>query len=431
MTFMITLFLLLSIALLGCSGGGDSSAPPPSPSMQVLPASYDFGSVTPGNSPAPLEVEIANNGTAGLNVDNITLSDTTNFSLDLSTCGTTSRTISAGDNCSVEIAFTPTSDAPFNANLTITSNDPDNPTLTVPLIGTREPISELHVKINQVETSCSSPVVTAYVSVIDQGGYPVTSLLTNDFTVTETGGSGYTGPPTTSPFVENVATLSVAVAMDYSGSIIDVSDALSDMEDSVANFVGQLGLNDEAEIIKFATDVKVAQDFTPDKTLLTNAIYNPLDVGVYTALYDAVVQAVDDTAKESNARKAVIVITDGVDDDGTHTQQLSKNSIDDVIFDANSEGIPVFTVGIGNEIDIAVLQQIADDTGGQFYEALTTDNLRTIYQQLADVLFKKQYILTYTSGLGDGPNTNLTIGAELGGTTISGNDTKTVSTSCP
>jgi hypothetical protein len=71
---------------------------------------------------------------------------------------------------------------------------------------------------------------------------------------------------------------------------------------------------------------------------------------------------------------------------------------------------------------------MADDTGGKYYEAATSDNLRTIYQQLGDVLFQDSYILTYTSGLGAGNTANLKIEATF--QTIVGDDTKSI-TSCP
>ena len=78
--FIIILFLLLPIAFLGCSGGSDDAAAPvPSPSIKVLPSSYNFGIVTAGGSPAPLEVEIANNGSLGLTVSSIVLSDIMQF----------------------------------------------------------------------------------------------------------------------------------------------------------------------------------------------------------------------------------------------------------------------------------------------------------------------------------------------------------------
>jgi hypothetical protein len=86
---IFTLFLLLPIAFLGCSGGSSDTTvldTPPvkiSQAIEVLPSDYDFGSVTPGNSPAPLELTILNNGSGVLSVSDITLSDTNNFALDL------------------------------------------------------------------------------------------------------------------------------------------------------------------------------------------------------------------------------------------------------------------------------------------------------------------------------------------------------------
>jgi len=425
---MVFLLLLLPIAFLGCSGGGDS-APAPRPSMQVLPSSYDFGAVTPGNSPENLEVEIENNGASALTVSDIILGDP-NFVLNLdgglNPCFTASSTIAAGSNCTFEVNFSPGSDGEFHATLTINSNDPSNPTLNLPLSGIREPISELNVRINQVESTgtCPNPVVTAYVSVTDQGGYPVTSIAADDFSITEVG--GYTGVPTSASFVLNSATVSVALVMDYSASITNVQDAVTDMEESVASFVDNLGMDDEAEIVKFASTIAVAQDYTSNKTQLKDAIHNPLDVGTQTVLYDAIVQAVDDTVLRSKNRKAVIVITDGIDDNGLGSQ-LSNNSLNDVINNAKSNGVPIFTIALGDQANSAILQQIADDTGGQVYKATTSDNLRTIYQQLADVLFHDQYIITYNSGLGAG-TADLTIGATLGA--IVGNDTKEI-TACP
>ena len=57
------LFMLFPIAFLGCSGGGGGGGSvATSPSIQVSPSAYDFGSVTLGNTPAALEVTIENNG---------------------------------------------------------------------------------------------------------------------------------------------------------------------------------------------------------------------------------------------------------------------------------------------------------------------------------------------------------------------------------
>ena len=431
---LFILILLLPIVFLGCSSsGGDAPAPVPSPSIRVLPSSYDFGAVTPGNSPATLEVEIQNNGSLSLTVNDITLSDPNNFNLNLNggsnPCNKTSPKITAGGNCTAEVDFLPQATASFNANLTIRSNASNTPTLKVPLSGSQEEISALNVRINQVESdeaSCPGPgsEITAYVSVTDQGGYPITGLTAADFTITET--DGYAGPPNNPiTYVGDTATISVALVMDYSGSVTDVQDAVDDMEESAAYFVDQLrdlpGVLDEAEIIKFDTIFEVVQGFTSDKDLLKAAIDEFWDNGRETTLFDAVVKAVDDTALQSTDRRAVIVISDGKD-----TQSLQI--LDDVINDANNKGVPIFTIGLGI-LDSAILQQIADDTGGTFFEATTSDNLRTIYEQLANVLFHDSYILTYDSNLGAGVTANLTIEGTYS-PTIKGNDTKEI-TACP
>ena len=357
-------------------------------------------------------------------MSDIELTDISNFVLDLSggsnPCNSTSSTLAAGSNCTVEVIFDPQSMASFNEYITISSTDPDTPIVNVSLSGIQEEISELNVRINQLETSCSPPSIvhTAYVSVIDQGGYPVTTLLLPDFLITED--SNVLGNPKNSGFITNAATLSVAVVMDYSSSITNVQDAREDMEETVINFVENMRTDDEAEIIKFNSIVSVVQDFTSEIDLLKDAIRSPYS-GSGTNLYDAVVQAIDDTGTfGSKIRRAVIVVTDGI-------ENSSLTDFDDVIAAANVNGVPVFTVGLGN-LDATILQQMATDTGGQYYGATSSENLRTIYQQLSDVLFYDQYILTYDTGLGPGVTADLTIKARLN--LIEGDDTKQI-TSCP
>ena len=439
----VVLFLFLPISFLGCSGGGsDAPAPAPGPSIKVLPSSYDFGIITSGNSPAPLEVEIQNNGSIALTVSSITLSDTTNFDLYLdrgsNPCNTTSPSIGPGDNCTVGVEFDPPP-GPFNsfsANLTITSNASNNSRLNVPLMADQEDVSAIDVRINQVISTEICPdapgvgVVTAYVSVTDQGGYPVIGLEAADFTITENVGGvdEYDDPPTNAFYVSGTgATISVVLVMDYSRSIRKIPDALADMEDSAVSFVNQLGDDDEAEIVKFATKVKVVDPpgFSSDKALLTDAITNSLDVGDNTALYDAVVKAVETTIGRPTDRKAVILITDGEDGDN-FGDPLSDNDLNDAIDYAQDNGVPVFTVGLGNAND-AILTQMADETGGQFFDATTSDNLKTIYQQLADILFEDTYVLTYPSLLT--PPFSLTIEATYS-PTIKGDDTKEI-VPCP
>lgn len=439
LTFDRAAVLMICIAMMACSGGGggsgtpDSGAPPglntsPGPGMlQVEPPAHDFGIVTDGNLPAPLRLKVTNAGGSALPVRDIALSDGVNFRLnpgaEANSCGTGSPTLSPGATCTLEVAFQPTDFGSYESVLTVTPSDPAIPAAAVQLRGIFEAEAELSVRINQVETDdgCPAARVTAYVSVTDQGGYPVTGLSEGNFSLLENQQPlPFAEPPV---FVSQVhAPISVALALDYSKSITDTPEFVADMEAAAADFIHRLGSGDEAEIIKFGTEVEVLQSYTSDKALLLTALQTPWEKGGKTNLYDAVHKAVQDTAPRNTPRKAVIVITDG-ENRGEQTQYSLKA----VIQYAGKKGIPVFTIGLGL-FDSGILETLADGTGGQFYRAATSDNLENTYLQLVDILLEYQYVLSYVSGVTDGASAELTVQAES--QTTAGKDTRTV-TPCP
>jgi Ca-activated chloride channel family protein len=439
--FGVSFFLILPIFFIACSSGGgsgESGGSNESVAIEVEPQEHDFGIATLSNSPAanqsnyptPLEVKIKNeSSTNSVVISNIIMSDTVNFALDLSggsnPCNTSSPTIGAGEFCSVEVLFQPQNEASYSANLRV--EETDDKAVTCRLSGVSEAVTNLNVRINQVESDlqCPAATITVYVSITDQGGYPITGLLENNFLVFED--SAIKNIEDLS-FVSQVTTpISVALVMDNSGSITDIPEALSDMQEAVAFFVDQLGANDEAEIVKFAAQVEVVQQFTSDKNLLLNAIDKPVDLGRETALYDAAYIAVDDTSSRIKERKAVIIVSDGEDSDGFGNPQ-SSNTLSDVISFANEKGVAIFTIGLG-DVNEAVLKQMADDTGGQYFNSPTSDNLLNIYNQLSDILFEDQYIIQYISSLGVCETADLTIQAES--QTIIGDDIKEITPCCP
>ncbi len=71
--------------------------------------------------------------------------------------------------------------------------------------------------------------------------------------------------------------------------------------------------------------------------------------------------------------------------------------MDTAISNAQTAKVPLFTVGIGSSINTTVLNRMAAETGGQYYEASTSQNLATIYDQLSSLLFQKQYVITVQS----------------------------------
>ena len=151
-----------------------------------------------------------------------------------------------------------------------------------------------------------------------------------------------------------------------------------------------------------------------DKTKAIAALSAPFDKGGATKLYDAAFQAVDDTGVQSNYRRAVIVATDGADNASVRTQA-------DVTSNALNRNVPIFAIGIGSAINRTTLEQLAADTGGLYFEANTSQNLATIYQQISSILHAKQYVLKFDrlpSGAGASAS-SLTVG--VSGLGLTGN----------
>jgi len=421
LSMLPVLFAAATISVVGCSAGGSSPSPGPTPAptptptptpppatnptLQVVPATFDFGKVTTSNRPAPLEVTIRNSGNAALNVSAISFlapadpSFMLNTSLGTKPCASVSPTLAAGDSCTVQVAFQPpATTGSFASTLQIRSNDPTSPNFGLPIQGASEAIAVLTVKINQIDTlACptSNPLTTAYVSVNDQGGYPVLGLQSGAFSVSQ-GLLNSSLPIISASFIGSSVYKNVAISavLDHSKSLRDQPVAFADMKSGFSDLFGSLKANDIGEVVKFATEYQVVQPFTADRNLLQAAIAAPFDKGDGTRLYDTVYQAVEDTSNQSNYRRAVIVATDGVEDLPPSAPPSVQN-INTVIANAKSKNVPIFTIGIGAGINATDLGRMAAETGGLYYQANTSQNLATIYQQLASLLYENQYVLTF------------------------------------
>jgi len=270
-------------------------------------------------------------------------------------------------------------------------------------------VAALTIRINQIQSACpinGSNEVTAYVSVTDQGGYPVTGLLAPSFTVTQ---ATTPRPLLSLSYAEQTyQPIATAAALDFSSSLSNQSVAFADMKSGFTSYFGAKRADDVGQVVKFGSEVEVTQGFTSDKAALLAAIAAPFDKGGATKMYDAAFQSVGDTAAKSTFRKAVIVATDGAD-------CAFAKSLAEVVASAATQNVPIFTIGIGASINRTSLEQLAADTGGLYFEANTSQNLATIYRQLSSILYEKQYILKFDQlAKGPGTTSNVTVGVTSG-----------------
>ena len=101
--------------------------------ISVTPPSYDFGDVKVKKSKTA-SFKVTNSGKANLSITStITGTDASMFTI---TSGSGSKTIKPGKSLTIKVAFKPTSTGSKSGNLEITSNDPNTPTIDLPLSGT-------------------------------------------------------------------------------------------------------------------------------------------------------------------------------------------------------------------------------------------------------------------------------------------------------
>ena len=104
------------------------------PLTAVAPALLSFGPIAVTTTSLPQSVQLSNNGNMALTINSISLTGTNFGEFALTTqCG---ASLGAGATCTVRVTSTPAAAGARTATLEIRSNDPANPTLSVPLNAT-------------------------------------------------------------------------------------------------------------------------------------------------------------------------------------------------------------------------------------------------------------------------------------------------------
>ncbi len=117
----------------GCKCGPDIKTV--KPSLTVLPTSVDFGQVKNGDRQARIVTFESRTQTA-VTISSITLeAGTAPGGVEGFVLGTKPETVDAFAKVTMPVTFAPTALVQYQATLVVTSNDPDKPTVRIPLVG--------------------------------------------------------------------------------------------------------------------------------------------------------------------------------------------------------------------------------------------------------------------------------------------------------
>ena len=147
-------------------------------------------------------------------------------------------------------------------------------------------------------------IVRLNVGVADRSGDPIKNLNKENFAIYEDGVKQeiVKFEPTVTPF-------SVVMILDMSGSTLGFRQTI---QQAAYRFVDALAPDDRIAVVEFYDKVNLLNDFTTTRKTIGHSISVAGGRGK-TQLYKALNFSLEKLANEKNRRKAIIVLTDGVD----------------------------------------------------------------------------------------------------------------------
>jgi len=288
-------------------------------------------------------------------------------------------------------------------------------------LGDPPPVPVLKKKEEEIKPgdviSVNTSEVMLPVTVRDSNGRLVKDLTRTDFHVFEDGRE----QPLSDLALRQVP-VDIVLMVDASSS---VTSNLDDFRRAVEGFAGRLSPDDRISLIKFDDRVELLQDWTQSKFQLHRAL-NRIQAGMFTRFNDALLLAAREQFVSTKSRRAVIVLTDGIDSgrgsafevalQGLLQSQVTVYVVSNTEMERAAKKAELDSMAQGTESELRFNQIKIDDlreglkvidlseerldqltaaTGGRLYKPKSFDALDATYAEVADEL-RHQYSLYYT-----------------------------------
>jgi len=234
----------------------------------------------------------------------------------------------------------------------------------------------------------STNLVVLNVTVTDKNGAYLKGLKLKDFKIFEDGKE--VTPSTIASFSFQESPYAAVVLLDSSGSM---ESRFSLARSAAIRFLDGLRDEDVAAVYRFDSKVERVQQFSGGRDLAP-MVYTIHAKGM-TTLNDAIVEASNVLATRTEARKAIVILSDGMD-------TSSKASASKAVESALAIGASIYAVdmagletpGVANRQSAASLKGFSEKTGGRFVATPGGPALRDAFTGIAEEL-GQQYTISY------------------------------------
>jgi VWFA-related protein len=191
------------------------------------------------------------------------------------------------------------------------------------------------------------------------------------------------------PRTKELIPTTIVLVVDHSGSM-QQENRIGALKEAVASFLEKLPEGSRVAVVAFSDEVERLCEFTTDLDRV-RADVDRLRPDGSTRFYDSVAEALE-LLDEQTGRRVVLALTDGQD------TASERANLDTAIAAARRLGLPIYTLGLGTEREIASadLRRLATSTRGEYYPARNAKQLRSIYESIAERI-GASYNLVYES----------------------------------
>ncbi len=239
-----------------------------------------------------------------------------------------------------------------------------------------------HTKPVQVDVN----LVLVNVTVTDDWNRIVTGLEKENFSVLE--GSEV---QEVKHFSSEDAPISLGVIFDMSGSM---NDKIMKAREAVIEFFKTANPQDEFFMITFNDRPQLRADFTKSIEDIQGKLVYTVPQGS-TALLDAIYMGVSKMKDARNAKKALLIISDGGDNHSRYTENEIKAMVKEA--DVQIYSIGIFSLAPSQPEEIAgpaLLTEISQVTGGRLFTISNPNELADVATKIG-IELRNQYVLGY------------------------------------
>jgi len=188
--------------------------------------------------------------------------------------------------------------------------------------------------------------------------------------------------------------LSIGLAFDISGSM---DYKMRTSRDAAATMLKTMGPGDESFLVEFNEKVDLAVPFTGKTEQIRDALQDVRPGGL-TALLDALNFTLDEMKKAKNARKAIVIVSDGGDNSSKYTAAQIESLVREADVEIYCMGVfdPLASLALSPE-EVSgprLLSEIATQTGGRAFAASVSSDLPSVAARIA-IELRNQYVLAY------------------------------------